>query len=268
MCSKSLGTSDAPTDEGGRQYHIGLAPGEVTPSMLLVGDPDRVEKGAGLLENPSPLKSHREYTSTTGLYKGKPVTVLGTGIGSDNTEIALVEISRLIDPGEAVLIRVGSSGAIADHIQVGNLVVSTGALRLESTSLAYVEPGFPAVAHHEVVQALIEACEKAGRPSHVGLTASACGFYGPQGRPVEGLPHLFPDRVEKLAAQRILNMEMECSTLFTLATLFGMKAGALCTVFADRNANTFLDEQGRRDAEILALTVGLEALVRITHETP
>ncbi len=263
MNPKPLGAGDAPADDDGRQYHIGLAPGDVAPSILLVGDPGRVMKGAGLLENPSPPRAHREYTSTTGHYKGKAVTLLGTGIGSDNTEIAIVELSRIIDPAKAVLIRIGSSGAISGALRVGDLVVSTGAFRLESTSLAYVDPGFPAIAHHEVVQALVDACEKAGERYFTGITASACGFYGAQGRPVEGLPTKYPDRVDRLAAQRVLNMEMECSTLFTMATLLGMKAGAVCAVFADRQANEFLDAEGRNAAEIRALTAGLEAVVRI-----
>jgi uridine phosphorylase len=255
--------SDAPADEGGRQYHIGLAPGEVAETVLLVGDPARVQKGAELLESPSPIRSHREYACTTGTYAGRPVSVLGTGIGTDNTEIAVVELSRLVDPESTVLIRVGSSGAISPEVEAGDLVVATGGFRLESTSLAYVDPGFPAIAHHDVIRTLTTACEEAHERFHVGLTASAPGFFGAQGRPVEGLPLRWPDRVERLAAQRVINMEMECSTLFTLATLFGMRAGAVCAVFADRNRGAFLDAEGRAEAERRALRVALEAIARL-----
>jgi uridine phosphorylase len=263
MSTTHVNPSDAPQDPGDRQYHIGLAPGEVTDRILLVGDPGRVGKGADLLESPSPIRTHREYASTTGTWAGKRVSILGTGIGTDNTEIAVVELSRLVDPARSVLIRVGSSGAISEPVGAGDLVVSTGAVRLESTSLAYVDPGFPAIAHHEVVAALLAACRRAGHRHHVGLTASACGFFGAQGRPVEGLPLRWPDRVDRLAAQRVLNMEMECSTLFTLATLFGMRAGAVCAVFADRSTGRFLDAPARGEAEVRALGVALEALASL-----
>lgn len=263
MSERPMQSSDAPTDDGDRQYHIGLGSGDAAERILLVGDPARVEKGAALLEAPGPYRRHREYVSVVGRYAGADVMILGTGIGCDNTEIALVELSRIIDPERTVLIRVGSSGAISAAAAAGDLVVSTGALRLESTSLAYVDTGFPAVAHFDVVRALIDASLVNGEACHVGLTASAPGFYGAQGRPVDGLPRRFPDRVERLAAQRVVNMEMECSTLFTLATLFGMRAGAVCTIFADRNEGAFLDAEARAAAETRALRVGLDALAAL-----
>lgn len=260
MSETPIKSSDAPTDDGDRQYHIGLRPGEAAERILLVGDPARVEKGAALLQAPGPYRRHREYVSVTGKHGGVDVTILGTGIGADNTEIALVELARIVAPARSVLIRVGSSGAVSTQAAVGDLVVSTGAVRLENTSLAYVDPGFPALAHFEVVRALLDAAAAGGERCHAGLTASAPGFYGAQGRPVDGLPWRFPDRVERLAAQRVINMEMECSTLFTLATLFGMRAGAVCTIFADRNQGAFLDAAARAAAEVRALRVGLDAL--------
>jgi len=263
MHAKNPKSADAPQDPGGRQYHLGLAPGDVASRILLVGDPARVDKGAELLESASPVRRHREFACTTGIHAGRSVSILGTGIGTDNTEIAVVELSRLVAPAETVLIRAGSSGAISRDVQAGDLVISTAALRLESTSLAYVDPGFPAVAHHEVVQALVARAGREGGRFHVGITASAPGFFGAQGRPVEGLPLRWPDRVERLAAQRVLNMEMECSTLFTLATLFGMRAGAVCAVFADRNQGSFLGPEERADAEVRALRVALGAITSL-----
>lgn len=263
-------SSEAPTDHGDRQYHIGLGPGEVAPSILLVGDPGRVSRGAALLDEVGEAKQHREYTCVTGRFRGTPVSILGTGIGADNTEIAVIELSRILPPDETTLIRVGSSGAISDAASVGDLVVSTGAVRLESTSLAFVDPGFPAMAHHDVIRALIDSCETLVEPPtkhFAGLTATAAGFYGAQGRRVDTLPHKHPERVERLAAQRVVNMEMECSCLFTLATLFGMRTGAVCAIFADRHAGTFLDPDARARAESAALRVGLDALVKCARST-
>ncbi|MBM3984771.1 MAG: hypothetical protein FJ296_03630, partial [Planctomycetes bacterium] len=135
-----------PGRRAGRQYHIGLAPGEVAPVILLVGDPARARRIAARLERPGPEACHREFVSITGRRRGRPLTVMATGIGCDNTEIAVVELCRIVE--RPTFLRVGTCGALRPGVDVGNLCLSTGALRLESTSLAYVDPGYPALAHH------------------------------------------------------------------------------------------------------------------------
>lgn len=245
-------------DEDGRQYHIGLAPGEVAQQVMLVGDPDRARRVAGHMDAVRVERVSREYVGFTGTRKGREFTVLGTGIGCDNTEIALLELlecRRGID-----VLRVGSCGALRPGVEIGDLVVSTGALRLESTSLAFVEEGYPAVAHHEMVLAVLSACAQLGAPHHAGITACASGFYGWQGRKGLAVEPRFPDLPERLARQGVVNMEMETSTLFTLATAAGIRAGAVCTVFANRPDNLFIDKPGKLAAEERAIAVGLCAL--------
>jgi uridine phosphorylase len=242
----------------GRQYHIGVAPGEVAPFVLLCGDPARAERVAGRFDEVRHDRRNREYVTLTGLYRGIELTVMATGIGCDNTEIAVIELSQIRD--DLTLLRVGSCGGLQPEIELGDLVISTGAVRLENTSTWFVEEGFPAVAHHEVVLALLESAAELEHPHHLGITATASGFYGGQGRVVPGFPPRRPDLEKDLARMGVKNFEMECSTLFTLASLRGFRAGAVCAVYANRHANRFIDPVQKERAEGRAIETGLGAI--------
>lgn len=242
----------------GKQYHIGAGPGDVAPRILLVGDPARADKVAQRFERVHARRTNREYVTITGDYKGEPLTVTATGIGCDNTEIAFIELSQCVE--SPTFIRVGSCGALAPGIALGDLVISSGAVKLESTSSYFVPEGYPSVAHHECVVALIEAtADLRGRGVHVGLTATASGFYGAQGRQVPGFPPRDPELPAKLGAMGVKNMEMEASLLFTLAGLRGLRAGAICAVYANRQADTFVDTDLKDRAEAACIDAGLGA---------
>ena len=152
----------------------------------------------------------REFVTVTGVWKGLPVTIMATGIGCDNTEIAVVELSSLVE--DATLIRAGSCGGLQEHLELGDLVVTWGAVRLETTSLNYVPEGYPAVAHPEVSQALLEAAKQLELPHHFGMTATTAGFYGAQGRANEHFAPRDPKVVDRLARIGVMNLEMETST--------------------------------------------------------
>lgn len=242
----------------GKQYHIGAGPGDVAPRILLVGDPARAEKVASRFDRVHVKRTHREYVTITGDYEGEPLTVTATGIGCDNTEIAFIELSQCVE--RPTFIRVGSCGALVDDIALGDLVISTGAVKLESTSSYFVPEGYPSVAHHEVVLALIEAtADLEGRRAHVGLTATASGFYGAQGRQVPGFPPRDPELPMRLAAMGVKNMEMEASLLFTLGNLRGVRVGAVCAVYASRTADQFVDTDLKDRAEAACIEAGLRA---------
>ena len=244
----------------GVQYHVGVGPGDVASEIILVGDPARADKVAQRFDSVRVRKTSREYVTITGTVRGRETTVTATGIGCDNTEIAVVELCQVVE--NPTFIRVGSSGALVDGIDLGDLVVSTGAVRLESTSTYFVPEGYPAVAHHEVVTALIEAsAQRTDRRTHTGLTATAPGFYGAQGRQVPGFPPRDPDLPQKLGALGVKNMEMEASLLFTLASLRGLRAGAVCAIYASRSKDVFVDTDGKDQAESAAIDTGLEALL-------
>lgn len=241
-----------------RQYHIDLAPGEVADYVLLPGDLDRTERIASLLEDIEVDRQHREFSSVTGRHRGLRITVVSTGIGADNVEIVLAELLAITD--KPTFIRIGSCGALRPDIALGDLVITTGAVRLENTTSFFVEDGYPAVADHMAVLALLEAAERSGHEAHLGLTATAPGFFGAQGRPIPQLPLRFPDMAERMARQGVVNFEMEASAVLTLAALAGCRAGVICTVFAQRTTGDFVTGQQKQDAEDGLIEAGLEAL--------
>ncbi len=245
--------------EGKRQYHIGLGPGELAEYILLPGDPDRTAHVARRLDSIELEGRHREFASVTGRYRDLRLSVVSTGIGADNMEIVLTEILAITE--RPTFIRVGSCGALQPEIGLGELVITSGAVRLETTTSWYVHEGYPAVAHLEALVALIEAAHRLGHPFHVGVTATAPGFFGAQGRPVDQLPIRYPDFAEEMARQRVLNFEMEASALLTLASLAGVRAGVVCAVYAQRTTGAFIAGELMGRAEAACLETGLESLL-------
>ena len=244
---------------GERQYHIGLGPGELAEYILLPGDPDRTARIADRLDSIELEHRHREFATVTGTYRGHRLSVVSTGIGTDNVEIAVAEILAITD--RPTFIRVGSCGALQPEMALGDLVVSTGAVRLESTTSYFVHDGYPAVAHYETVVALVEAAERLGHRVHVGVTATAPGFFGPQGRPIPQLPIRYPDLAEEMARQRVMNFEMEASALLVLAGLARCRAGVVCAVYAQRSTGDFVVGAAKDAAEAACVETGLEGLV-------
>jgi uridine phosphorylase len=243
---------------GQRQYHIALERGEVAEHILLVGDPGRVAKVADRWDAVELRRSNREITTATGTYRGMRVSAMSTGMGTDNVEIVLAEVLEITD--RPVFIRVGSSGALQPEIALGDLIISIGAVRLENTTDFYVHPGYPAIAHRDVVSALEEACLRLRYAHHLGLTATASGFYAPQGRAMRTLPVRYPQLAEELRRQRVANLEMESSALFVLASLAGLRAGTVCAAYAQRIEGTFLEGAAKEAAEARCIDAGLAGI--------
>jgi len=241
-----------------RQYHIGLARGELAEYILLPGDPERVERIATRLEGVEFHRQHREFASVTGRFQGRRVSVVSTGIGADNMEIVIAEVLAITD--RPTLVRVGSCGVLQEHIALGDLVISKGAVRLEATTAYFVGEGYPAVADYAAVAALVEAAARLGHTAHVGITATAPGFFGPQGRPIARLPIRFPDLAADMARQGVLNFEMEASALLVLAGLAGCRAGVVCAAYAQRTTGRFVQGAAQEQAEAACIETGLEAL--------
>lgn len=241
-----------------RQYHIDLAPGEVAEYVLLPGDPDRTARIASRLDEIELERRHREFSSVTGRYRGRRVSVVSTGIGTDNVEIVVAEI--LAVTSRPTFIRVGSCGVLRDDIALGELVITTGAVRLESTTKYFVHEGYPAVADYAAVAALVEAAHRLGHPAHIGITATAPGFYGAQGRPIPQLPIRFPDLADEMTRQGVLNFEMEASALLVLAGLAKCRAGVVCSAYAQRVSGAFVQGEQKERAEAACIETGLEAL--------
>ena len=250
------GDSEDPAAEV--QYHLEVGPGDVAEAVLLPGNPERVERITAFWDDAEERAHHREYRTHTGSYDGVPISVTSTGIGSPSAAIAVEELARV---GADTLVRVGSCGAIQPGMEVGDLVITTGAVRQEGTSAEYVREDYPAVADYEVVSALVAAAERLGYDYHVGLTMSADSFYAGQGRPGFG-GYEAPGSdglVEALRAANVANIEMEASAILTLAAVYGLRAGAVCAVYANRLTGEFRAEGDERAAETASLAVSLLA---------
>lgn len=243
---------------GERQYHIDLAPGEVAEYILLPGDPDRTDRIATMLEDIEVHRRHREFNSVTGTWKGQRISVVATGIGTDNVEIVIAELLAITN--HPTFIRIGSCGVLREDIALGDLVITSGAVRLEATTKYFVHEAYPAVADYAAVAALVEAAHRTGTKAHVGITATAPGFYGAQGRPIPQLPIRFPNLADEMASQRVLNFEMEASAVLVLAGLAGCRAGVVCAAYAQRTTGLFLEGDARPRAELACIETGLEAL--------
>ncbi|HEY8168075.1 MAG TPA: nucleoside phosphorylase [Candidatus Limnocylindrales bacterium] len=244
--------------DGERQYHIALGPGELAEYILLPGDQDRVGRIAERLTDIEHSGRHREFASVTGRFRGRRVSAVSTGIGTDNVEIVLAEILAVTT--RPTFIRIGSCGVLQDGIELGDLVVTTGAVRLEATTSFFVHDGYPAVADYGAVAALVEAAHRLGHPVHTGITATAPGFYGAQGRPIPKLPIRFPDLAVEMRDQRVVNFEMEASAVLVLAGLAGCRAGVVCTAYAQRSTGRFVQGEQKDRAEGACIDTGLEAL--------
>ncbi len=245
---------------GKRQYHLRLGPGDVARYVLLPGDPDRVLRIAEHLDGAREIAFHREHRTVTGSYKGIPVSATSTGMGCPSAAIAVEELANI---GATHFIRVGSTGALREEIDLGDLVISTGSMRNEGTTRFYVREGFPAVPDHDLTHALIESARElaAREPSvkvHVGLNATDDAFYGET-----------PEHIDMLAAHQLLNVEMESAAIYVIASRRGLRAAMISAVSGNlvtgevvfEGVNERLIEGVER-----AIHVALEAIVRYESE--
>ncbi len=213
-----------------REYHIGIAPGEIPPRVLLPGDPDRARIIAEkFFDEPEEIARNREYWSFRGKYKGVPVAVCSTGIGCPSAAIAIEE---LIKVGCRVFIRVGTAGAINPEVRAGELVIFTGSVRNDGTSKQYVPIEFPAVADFEVVTALKTAAESRGLNYHIGIGHSKDAFYSEYSAYMTD-PVGTKQKWDTLRKSGVLATEMEAASLFVIGQLRGVRVGSICTVIGE-----------------------------------
>ena len=252
-------TAKMPSQKGNRQYHIACRKGDLAPYILLPGDPGRVPKIAQPWDNKKEVAFHREYHSITGHFKSTEISCLSTGIGAPSTAIAIEEAARI---GVHTFIRVGSTGALQPEIKPGDLVINTAGVKLEGTSKNYVRTEYPALASYEVVLALIEACERLNLRYHLGITASTDSFYVGEGRPgFKGYNQSYFENVlSDLQKAKVVNVEMEASALCTIASLYNLRAGAICAVFD----NLVTDEFAIKGEEEVGLAAS-EAVVILSE---
>ncbi len=257
-----MADSELPRNAKGRFYHLDCGPGDLAAYILTCGDPGRVQKIARCFDKVAVRRRNREFLVITGCYHGIPLSAMATGIGPDNTAIALMEAAQCVS--KATFIRLGSCGALQPDIAPGDLVITDRALRDEATTLYYAPPEFEARAHPQVRQVLEEAAAELGAPYHVGLTCTTADFYSGQGRQVPGFPLLEPDKVERLRRAGVLNLEMEMAAYLTLAGVssYPLRAGGACAVLNNRltGASVFDSARLKARTEKRLIEVGLRAV--------
>lgn len=261
-----LSPTSLPQNARGRFYHLNCGPGDIAPYVLTCGHPDRARKLARLLDHVEVRRRHREFLTFTGTYKKIPVSVMATGIGTGTTVIAIIEACQCVRP--ITFIRLGSTGALQDYINIADLIITEEVWRDENTTHYYAPADLKPRAHPRVLAALKEAAASLRFPYHTGLTCTTADFYAGQGRVVPGFPTREPHKVERLSRAGVLNFEMEMSAYLTLAAVstFKIRAGGICAVYNNRILNTTATPKLMRLAEKRLVTTGLLALEILAGE--
>jgi len=249
-------------------FHLGVTKADLNGAELAIipGDPARVEKIASLMDNPEFLASSREYTLFRGVLDGKTVIVCSTGIGGPSTSIAVEELAQL---GIRTFLRVGTTGAIQPHINVGDMIVTTGSVRLDGASLHFAPMEFPAVADFDVATAMKQAVVEEGATVHTGVTASSDTFYPGQerydtfsGRVVKR----FQGSMQEWQDMGVLNFEMESATLLTMCASSGLRAGCVAGVIVNRTQKEIPDHALLKATEMRSIKVVVDAARRMLAE--
>ena len=243
-----------------KQFHIRCVEGDVGRYVILPGDPGRCEKIAALFDDAHFVSQNREYTIYPGTLLGEKVSVCSTGIGGPSASIAMEELAAI---GADTFIRVGTCGGIAMDVLPGDVVVATGAIRYEHTSLEYAPIEFPAVPDFDVTAALKAASESLGYRTHTGVVQCKDSFYGqhsPEKSPV------YYDLLQKWESWKRLGVkasEMESAALFVVAAALGVRCGSCFHAVWNQEREKAGLAMPMTEDTTGAVKVGIEAMKRV-----
>ncbi|MFC4543986.1 nucleoside phosphorylase [Halosolutus amylolyticus] len=198
------------------QPHLLVDDGDVADIALIPGDPGRVDRIAGHCDEAETIAQNREYKVVNATYEGRALTICSTGIGCPSAAIAIEELANV---GVETVIRVGTTGALQSGIEIGDMIVATGAAKNEGTSKRYEAVEYPAVPDYDVLSALVDSAEANSEDVHVGPIASDDAYYAET-----------DEYVADWEEAGLLSVEMEAAAVFSLARRRGLRAGAICTV--------------------------------------
>ena len=243
-----------------KQYHINCVEGDVGGYVLLPGDPGRCEAIAQYFDDPVHIGMNREYNIYTGTLLGEKVSVCSTGIGGPSASIAMEELVKL---GAHTFIRVGTCGGIHLDVMPGDVVVATGAIRYEHTSMEYAPIEFPAVSDFDIAFALKNAGEELGYRIHTGVVQCKDSFYGQHSPEKSPVYYELLNKWESWKRLGVKASEMESAALYVVAAALGVRCGACFHVVWNQErekAGMFMpmteDTSG-------AIKVGIEAMKKI-----
>ena len=249
--------------EVGLQYHLQIRPGDVGRYVILPGDPKRCEKIAKHFDDAKLVADSREFVTYTGYLDGEKVSVTSTGIGGPSASIAMEE---LVQCGADTFIRVGTCGGIDLDVKGGDIVVATGAVRMEGTSREYAPIEYPAVADLEVANALVAAARELGYTYHTGVVQCKDAFYGqhePERMPVS---YELLNKWEAWKRLGCLASEMESAALFIVASTLHVRCGSVFLVMANQEREKQgLDNPVAHDTD-MAIRVAIEAIRKLIKE--
>lgn len=246
----------------GTQYHIGLKEGDVGEFVILPGDPKRCEKIAAHFDNPKLIADKREFITYTGFLDGVKVSVTSTGIGGPSASIALEELVKV---GAKNFIRVGTCGGMDINVKSGDLVIATGAIRMEGTSKEYAPIEFPAVADFDIVNALKNAATKLNLNSHVGIVQCKDAFYGQHNPGIMPVSYELENKWQAWLRLGCLASEMESAALFVAGSFLKVKVGSIFLVVANQEREKLgLENPVVHDTEV-AIKTAIEAIRELIH---
>lgn len=245
------------TEGSGKQYHTGLGPEDIGRYVILPGDPKRCEKIAAHFEHPRKMADVREFMTYTGELEGVKVSVTSTGIGGPSAAIALNE---LVKCGAHTFIRVGTCGGMQEDVLGGDLVIASGAVRMEGTSREFAPVEYPAVPDFEVLTALKQAAQKLSLRHHVGVVQCKDSFFGQHEPEIMPVSYELLNKWEAYLRMGCLASEMESAALFVEGSFLRVRVGSCFLVIANQErAKKGLPNEQVHDTEG-AVRTAVEAL--------
>lgn len=245
------------TEGSGKQYHTGIGPEDIGKYVILPGDPKRCAKIAEHFTDAHLVADSREFVTYTGMLDGEKVSVTSTGIGGPSAAIALEELSKA---GAHTFIRVGTCGGMQQDVCGGDIVIASGAVRMEGTSREYAPIEYPAVADVDVMHALIQAAKEKEITYHAGVVQCKDSFFGQHEPEVMPVSYELEDKWQAWLRMGCLASEMESAALFIAGSFLRVRVGSCFLVVANQErAKLGLSNAQVHDTE-LAIETAVDAL--------
>ena len=247
----------------GEQYHIMVKPGDVGEYVIVPGDPKRSTKIAKYFDDAKLIADSREYITYTGTLLGKKVSVCSTGIGGPSAAIAMEELVKV---GAKYFIRVGTCGGMQLDVKSDDIVIATGAVRMEGTSKEYAPMEWPAVADYHIVNALADASKKLKYDYHVGVVECKDSFYGQHSPELSPVSYELINKWNAWCKLGCLASEMESAALFVVANALGVKVGTVLHVVANQEREKLKMENPVSHDTDKAIKTAIEAIKLLIKE--
>lgn len=251
------------SEDPSKQYHIQVGKGDVGRYCILPGDPKRCEKIAQYFDNPVLVADSREFVTYTGTLDGEKVSVTSTGIGGPSASIAMEE---LVKCGVDTFVRIGTCGGMQEEVKSGDVVIATGAIRMEGTTKEYAPIEYPAVPNIEVLNALMESGKKLTKDKcgcHAGVVECKDAFYGQHSPEIMPVSYELLNKWEAWLRMGCLASEMESAALFIVGAFLRVRVGSLFLVVANQEREKKgLENPVVHDTD-LAVRIAVDAIKRM-----